>query len=242
MKAQNILVLGGTRDALELAALLHGQGFSVTTSLAGVTANPATPMGALRVGGFGGLDGLIAYARNFDLIADATHPFAAKISAHGHAAAAALRIPYARLERPEWVREEGDHWTPVPTIAAAATVIPAASPVLLTIGRKELAPFLARGDLTGIIRMIEEPACAIPASFTLLRAKPPFTLESEIALITNHGIKTLVTKNAGGAHTSAKITAARQTATPVIMIARPEKPAAQTLATAEEFAALIAAR
>jgi precorrin-6A/cobalt-precorrin-6A reductase len=238
---RKILILGGTRDALQLAALLHDSGLDVTTSLAGATSRPETPKGAFRIGGFGGVDGLAAYAGGFDLIADASHPFAAQISAHAHAAAARIGIPYVRLERPAWEEEPGDLWTVVANIAAAAEAIPRNARILLTIGRRDIAPFIARPDLSGVVRMIEAPADSVPAPFSLHLAKPPFTIESERAMIAANAITHLVTKNSGGALTRAKIAAARETATPVIMIARPVKPAAETAVSPEDLLWLIAA-
>ena len=233
---RNILILGGTRDAVELAALLVEKGFEVTTSLAGVTSSPATPKGALRIGGFGGVEGLAAYAKGFDLIADATHPFAARISATARSVATRLQIPCVRLERPAWQAAPGDHWTVVSDASAAAAAIPSGSRVLLTIGRKDIQPFLARADVTGVIRMIEAPQSAIPANFALLRAQPPFTVASETALFKSEAITVLVTKNAGGDLTRAKIDAARATSTSVIIVSRPEKPPTATKASAVALA------
>ena len=157
-----ILILGGTRDALDLAALLLAKGFDVTTSLAGVTTHPEKPQGALRSGGFGGVEGLVAYARNFDIVVDAAHPFAARISAHASAAAERLGIPCVRLERPPWTAVANDLWINVASNEAALAALAAGARVFLAIGRKDIAPFMARGDLSGILRMIEPPDGLVP--------------------------------------------------------------------------------
>ena len=79
--------------------------------------------------------------------------------------------------------------------------------------------------MTGIARMIEPPPSALPRGWTLLQARPPFSLESEIALMQRGAISVLVTKNSGGP-VEAKLAAARLLGLPIVMIARPPKPAA----------------
>ena len=220
-----MLILGGTSEARELAGLL---GDEAITSLAGVTGAPLLPEGPVRSGGFGGVDGLTAYCRAEAIthIADATHPFAVNISRHAKAAADALHLPYVRLERPAWTARGGDHWQCVPALTAAAAAIPDGARVLVTTGRKDLAPFLARPGLTGIIRMIEAPAVSLPETWQLLLARPPFTVESDLRLMRCAGITHLVSKNSGGEPTRAKLDAARALGLPVIMLTRPVKPAA----------------
>ncbi len=232
-----ILLLGGTRDARDVAALLIGKGFDVTTSLAGVTEQPMAILGAIRTGGFGGEEGLLKYIRDaqVDVIADVTHPFAAQISRHAHAASLEAAIPYLRLERPAWHAAEGDLWTSVPDLAAAAGALPDGARALLTTGRKELHAFTGRPELSGVIRTIEPPTMPLPASWALIMDRPPFSLDHEIDLMRRHGITHLVTKNSGGSLTEAKLMAARALAVPVIMIARPMKPEAEIYATAEEI-------
>jgi precorrin-6A/cobalt-precorrin-6A reductase len=239
-----ILLLGGTRDARDVAACLIGKAFDVTTSLAGVTEQPMTVPGAIRRGGFGGKEGLLHYLRDarVNVIADVTHPFAAQISRHAHAASLEAGIPYLRLERPAWHAVDGDLWTSVPSLAAAAAALPDNAWVLLTTGRKELEPFISRDCLSGVIRTIESPPILLPARWTLVRERPPFTLQEELALMQEHGITHLVTKNAGGAQTEAKLAAARHLRLPVIMIQRPLKPEAEIYATAEEICTALVRR
>jgi precorrin-6A/cobalt-precorrin-6A reductase len=199
------------------------------------------PAGRVRIGGFGGPDGLARFIReeSIDIIADATHPFAAQISAHGYAAAQNCRIRYVRLERPAWQAQAADAWTSVTNAGEAAAMISFDARVLLTIGRKEISPFVARHDLSGVIRMIEPPEHPPPARWKLMLARPPFTAEQEKALMRAHDITVLVTKNAGGANMAGKLQAARELKVSVVMIGRPPKPPSETAATPEELLKII---
>ena len=240
MPNKRILILGGTSDARVLAAEFIAAGYETVTSLAGVTEAPVMPPGEVRRGGFGGEKGLYTYLKDgrFAVVADATHPFAAQISQHGFNAARRAGIPYLRLEREPWLPAAGDHWIEVPTIASAVDALPSGSHVLFTIGRKEIAPFLTRGDISGVARMIEKSPLPMPPNWQLMLARPPFSFEDERDLLIKHRITHLVSKNAGGPQTEAKLLAARALGLPVIMIARPAKPWAQTFASTS---ALIAA-
>jgi precorrin-6A/cobalt-precorrin-6A reductase len=242
MPTKRILILGGTSDAIILAKELAGAGFETVTSFAGVTENPVLPKGEIRVGGFGGEEGLYDYlkAESISAIADATHPFAAQISRHGFNAAELAGIPYLRLERAAWTPLPADSWIDVPDIECAAAVLPNAARVMLTIGRKGIAPFFARQDLSGVARMIEKPPAELPPNWQLILARPPFTIEAEQNLLSRHKTTHLVAKNAGGKLTVAKLIAARALRMPVVMIARPQKPEAQTFGSASSLAAALA--
>lgn len=225
MPARRILILGGTSEAREIAdRLSHDARADVISSLAGVTDDPVLPEGAVRQGGFGGTDGLRAYLAEtgIDIVIDATHPFAETISRHAAEACAGRGTVYLKLERPAWTPGPGDDWTQVQTIEDAAAAIAPGAHALLTIGRRGLDPFLARDDITLTIRMISDPAAPLPARVHLIKARPPFALADEIALMRARGIDTLITKNAGGAETEAKLKAARELGARIIMIARPE--------------------
>lgn len=238
MPGKTVLILGGTRDARDLAALLVDCGHGVITSLAGVTADPVLPAGEVRHGGFGGADGLADYLRRarIALVADATHPFAVRISGHAHAACERLGVPLLRLERPAWQPAPEDRWTEVADAAAAANALPARARVMLTIGRRQLEPFFGRPGLSGVIRCIEPPDAAVPPGWRLLRERPPYSLVAETGLIRSNAISHLVSKNSGGEAVAAKLVAARALAIPVIMIARPKKPETATAATADALA------
>lgn len=241
MPNKRILILGGTSDARLLAGALLAAGYDIVTSLAGVTKEPSLPVGETRVGGFGGEEGLYNFVRsgNFAVVADATHPFAAQISQHGFNAAKRAGIAYLRLEREPWVTTADDHWVEVANIRGAVEALPSQARVMLTIGRKEIAPFLACGDLSGVVRMIESPLLSIPPNWRLILARPPFSLEDEHNLLIKHRITHLVTKNAGGPQTEAKLLAARASSLPVIMIARPAKPKVKTFASASDLVAAL---
>jgi len=226
MRANRILIFGGTGEARELANRLVDQGIHVVTSLAGVTNSPNLPRGEVHRGRLGGAEGIAAYAagERFDLIVDATHPFAAQISANIAAAAERLDVRCVRVERDAWFAGPDDRWTEVAGFHEAAAVVPQNSRVLITIGHRGLEPFLARKDLAGIIRLIEPPDVALPQSWRLLIARPPHTLADELRLFDQELITALVTKNSGGKATFAKLIAARERKIPVVMIARPSKP------------------
>lgn len=226
MPADRILILGGTRDAREIAAELVVAGRNVVTSLAGVTEQPVLPHGELRIGGFGGVGGLKSYLVNecIGLVIDATHPFAAQMSSHAFEACRATGVLLLRFERRPWTAGEGDRWTIAGDAEEAASLLPAGARVLLTTGRKDLTPFFSRPDISGVARMIEAPPADPPGPWTVLRERPPFKIEDEARLMAENSITHLVTKNAGGAATEAKLAAARQRGIEVIMIARPAKP------------------
>ncbi|MGE0210482.1 MAG: cobalt-precorrin-6A reductase [Parvibaculaceae bacterium] len=239
-RSGRILILGGTTEARAAAEALIARGHDVVTSLAGVTRHPHEPRGKVRKGGFGGVEGLEAYIRDngIALLADATHPFAAVMSAHAVEAADRAGIPCIRLERPAWEPRAGDRWMRVPDIGEAAEAVPQGARVFLTIGRKEIAPFVGRPDLSGLARMIEAPESPLPASWTLLLARAPFLLEDERSLMKESAITVLVTKNSGG-QTEAKLEAARALGVLVVMIERPTKPPTQTANDVEGLVRLI---
>ncbi|MGL4967183.1 MAG: cobalt-precorrin-6A reductase [Inquilinus sp.] len=233
MAGRRLLILGGTTEAAALARSLAEAGdWEVTTSLAGRTRAPAALPGAVRVGGFGGADGLVAYLRagQIDRVVDATHPFATTMSANAAAACAGAGVPLLRIERPAWIPVPGDRWIDVADAAEAADwlagALPAGSAVLLTLGRQDVAPFKRCPSLRFVLRSIEAPpAQDLPPDCQLLSERGPFTLAGERALIAQHGIRAVVAKNAGGDATAAKLAAAREAAIPLVMIRRPALPA-----------------
>jgi precorrin-6A/cobalt-precorrin-6A reductase len=226
-----VLILGGTAEARQLADLLDVAGFNPVTSLAGVTRKPRGIRGETRIGGFAGADGLALYlaAERFSAVVDAAHPFAVTISRHAKAAARSCNLPLVRLERPVWHAEHGDRWIEVKDIAAAMAVISSGAHLLLTIGRKEVLPFLGRRDVSGVARMIEPPDVKPNSNWRILLARPPFHVEQELCLLREHRITHVVTKNSGGEDTRAKLVAARMMGIDVIIIARPPKPVVPTV-------------
>ena len=211
--------------AREAANALVARGQSVITSLAGVTRTPHLPQGEIRVGGFGGVEGLIKYLNQekFDLVLDATHPFAAQMSAHAYAACARVGVKLIRLQAPAWQSQQGDDWLNVDSVAEAVQALPKNANVVVTVGRKEIAAFFARPDLSGLARMIEPPNAIVPAQWQVLLERPPFTLDAEIDLLRASEADILVSKNAGGTRAT-KLDAAAALGLRVVMIVRPFKP------------------
>ena len=219
-----ILILGGTAEARSLAAGLWDRQRPCVTALAGRVANPRLPVGEVRVGGFGGADGLAAWlrARAIRAVVDATHPFAERISANAVAACAQTATPLLRLARPGWETRPGWRW--VDSLAAAAAAIPAGARVFLTTGRQGLGAFSAVADAWFLIRCVDPPAVALPARHELLLDRGPYTLAGEGELMDRHRVDLLITKDSGGPMTAAKLDAAAARGVGVIVVRRPAAP------------------
>lgn len=235
---KRLLILGGTGDAAQLAARVSQiPEIEVVTSLAGRTQQPSAVTGEVRIGGFGGADGLAAFLRDrpIDLLIDATHPFADRISLNAAVAATKCQIPHLILVRPAWEKTEGDRWIEVDSHAAAARVLSERSRrVFLTIGRQELGAFAGLDDLWFLMRAIDPPATeTLIPNGKLLLAKGPFSLASELQLLREYNIDTVVSKNSGGDATYAKIVAAREVGIPVVMVQRNPLPEAEKVAGVE---------
>ncbi len=233
-----ILILGGTGEAAALAArLAERPEFHVITSLAGRTRAPAEIPGAVRVGGFGGADGLSRYLRDqaIDLVIDATHPFAAVISRNAARACEAAGLPRRTLSRPPWPAVEGDHWIRADSTEAAAALVPDhGSRVFLTVGRQEIRAFAGLTGTWFLVRLIDPPADPLPlGDHEVILGRGPFGASDEAALLGRHGIDLVVSKNSGGAATYGKLTAARKLGLPVLMIERPPPPGGEPAETVE---------
>ncbi|WP_369130674.1 cobalt-precorrin-6A reductase [Modestobacter roseus] len=234
--SDQVLVLGGTGEARRLAATLLADGVDVLSSLAGRVADPVLPEGPVRVGGFGGADGLAAWLAEHSprAVVDATHPFAARITANAAAAAAAHGTPLLRLQRPGWTAQPGDAWRHVDSLAAAAEAVAGYRSVFLTTGRQGVGAF---AGLPGrvLVRSVDPPDEPLPAGATLLLDRGPFSVADELALMGEHAVDVVVTKDSGGHLTEAKLTAARELGIPVVLVSRPPLPAGvETVATVEE--------
>ncbi len=236
-EARSLLILGGTREAADLARRLSGEpGLRIVTSLAGRTRTPAAIAGDVRSGGFGGADGLAGYLRTeaIDLVVDATHPFATEITANAAEACGRLAVPRLRLLRPPWSPMPKDRWIEVGSLAEAADRMAAIGErIFLSVGRQNLTAF---AEVTGcwfLVRMVDAPEAPLPlAHYAVVTGRGPFRLPDEAALLRRNGIDALVSRNSGGSATYAKIAAARSLQLPVLMVRRPPEPPGERVATA----------
>jgi precorrin-6A/cobalt-precorrin-6A reductase len=219
-----VLLLGGTGEARELAEWLLPSGAEVISSLAGRVTDPRLPAGRVRIGGFGGAEGLADWLRaeRIDVVVDATHPFAERITAHAVTAAAACGLPLLLVRRPAWAPQAGDVWRQVPSLDHAASLV-GDRRVFLTIGRQGLSRF-ANVAAWFLIRCVDPPAPPLPSRSEIVLSRGPFTVAGETELMRDHRIDVLVTKNSGGPAASAKLQAARELGIPVLMIDRPPAP------------------
>lgn len=224
----NVLVLGGTTEGSALARLLSEGGWQATLSYAGRTEHPRAQPVPTRVGGFGGIEGLVCYLRDNAVthLVDATHPFAATMSANAVEAARIAGIAHIALSRPAWTPVEGDCWRYVPDVAGAiAALAGPARRVMLALGRMHVAAFAAQPQHHYLLRFVDAPALppCLPRH-EIMVDRGPFTVEGDRRLMEEHGIELVVSKNAGGHGAQAKLTAARSLGLPVLMIERPALP------------------
>jgi precorrin-6A/cobalt-precorrin-6A reductase len=244
--AARVLVLGGSTEASAIARDLAGRGVDVTTSFAGRTRERVQPPGSVRVGGFGGIGGLVRYLRSegIDALVDATHPFAAQMPHHAAAACAQTGVPGVRVLRPPWRAVDGDDWHAVRDLDDAARVLDGrgARRVFLTTGRQELRPFTRLRDTWFLVRAIEAPERDVPPNALVVLGRGPFDEADEHALMVEHAIDTVVAKNSGGDATVAKLTAARRLNLPVVMVERPAQPAVTVVETVVDAMAWVDAR
>ncbi len=223
-----LLILGGTSEAASLVdALSRFTSLRVITSLAGRTAKPRHLPGEVRVGGFGGIEGLLRFLneQSIDLVIDATHAFAEQMSRHAHQACQELAIPRLCLIRPPWARHEHDLWHDVPNLKVAAALLPRlGTRVFVTSGQRGIEAFAGLDELWFLIRTVEPITAQLPKKFHWVQARGPFTEAGEVDLMEKHRIDLLVTKASGGSATHGKIKAARCLGIPVVIIKRPTIP------------------
>lgn len=220
-----VLILGGTREAAQLARNLCEKGDEVITSLAGRTKEPAPLAGQTRIGGFGGAEKMAGWITENGItrLIDATHPFAVQISHNARIAARLADIPLEIRTRKPWQIQDGDNWQSVSGPVEAANAIPTKSRVLLALGSQHLSAFYHRDDVHFTVRMVDPPEQPLPFhSHTILAGKPSSHWRDEMQLLKDQNITHIVCRNSGGAGANAKIRAARELGLPVIMIGRPE--------------------
>jgi len=244
MTSKRILILGGTSEAMALARALSARPeIDAVLSLAGRTGHPVLPPIAHRIGGFGGVEGLVAYLKDNAIAAliDATHPFAAQMTRNAAQACEALSVPRLVFTRPAWQPCEGDHWTSVADTEAAVDALgEAPRTVFLTVGRLSLPAFRRAPQHHYLMRSIDAPDLADrPPSMDLILARGPFDQVAERELMKAHRVDVIVTKNSGGSATDAKLAAARDLGLPVIMIDRPIMPESRIVYDLEDIMAFI---
>lgn len=240
-----LLILGGTTEAGLLAERVAAAGIAAEVSLAGRTKSPARQPLPMRIGGFGGIEGLKTWLgeHRTRVVVDATHPFAARIAANAAVACAALGVPLCRLTRLQWSPVAGDRWIDVASAEAAVEALPSRpARVFLTVGRLELDAFAVAPKHFYLVRTIDapEPPPALP-NMRLILDRGPFDADAEEKLMRSHVVRWLVTKNSGGKATSGKLAAARRLGLPVVMIRRPEKPEVETFQSVDDTMTWIAA-
>ena len=248
---EKLLILGGTREAYQLAENLDKQlpqeNLNFISSLAGSTKKPNIPAGKFRTGGFGGLAGLKNFLvkEKISLLVDATHPFAENISKNALLASTDLGLPFLVLNRPPWVKHSNDQWIEVSSLKNAVKYLKnvekktgslfSTGSIFLTTGNKELWLFQNFLNYHFLVRTVDDPELVSEwPQATFLKDRGPYTLENEIKLLEKHKISMLVAKNSGGISTYAKIEAARHMKIPVLMVRRPEMITAKSCHTVNE--------
>ena len=235
-----VLLLGGTSEGRALAARLHPE-VDVVSSLAGRVPDPALPEGEVRIGGFGGVEGMRRWLvdSKVDAVVDATHPYAATITAHAAAVCDELGLPHLLLARPAW--PPGDALVVDSDAEAAKTVTTERySRVFLTTGRSGTAAF-ADVDAWFLIRAVTAPdPDTLPPRHQLVLSRGPYHYDDELALLRDQRIDALVTKNSGGQMTRPKLDAAAALGVAVVMVERPRLPdGVTTVSTVDDAAAWV---
>ncbi len=218
-----ILILGGIKEASHLAGKLVGEGHDVTTSLAGRTKEPKPIEGKTRIGGFGGVQGLVEYiAENkIELLIDCTHPFAKQISANAKDAAELANIKLEVNTRAPWQKQNGDEWIEAKDLESAREKTPQDARILLALGSQYIDLFKTREDVFYLVRMVDEPEQKLPLpNHKLLLGKPSSNWQDEKAILEENNITHIICRNSGGKGAYAKIEAARKMKIPVIMVNR----------------------
>ncbi len=233
--AKRVLLLSGTSEGPPLARALLAAGFAVRATVTRAEACATlfgTLAGAVTVEARGFTDeGLTEFLSRgeADVVLDATHPFAARITRLAHDVCGRLGVPFVRYERPDWEPPPGTR--SVASFAEAAALLPSLGRrAMLTIGAKQLKHFAHLHDrLVLIARLLPCAASlqqALAAGFApdrLLCLRPPFSQEFNRALLREYRADVLVTKASGReGGVVEKVMAACELGIEVVMIRRPE--------------------
>jgi precorrin-6A/cobalt-precorrin-6A reductase len=242
---RRVLLLAGSTEASAIARELDARtGYELIVSFAGRTQSRVEMPGEVRIGGFGGIDGLVTYLRaaRVDVLIDATHPFAATMPHHASEACRIGGVAGVRVCRPPWTVTAGDQWHAVADLSAAAAAVESlgARRVFLTTGRQELAPFAGLDDVWFLVRAIEPPDPMPLPRATVILDRGPFDLDAERQLLVDHDVDLVVSKNSGGSATAAKLEAARELGIPVVMVDRPARAGLPIVATTADALAWLA--
>ncbi|KPY90409.1 cobalt-precorrin-6A reductase [Pseudomonas syringae pv. tagetis] len=216
---KRILLLGGITEALAIARTL---GPEHIYSLAGVGRVPSDLTCQLKVGGYGGAEGMAQYIgeQGVDLLLDSTHPYAAQISHNAARAARLAGIPCWALRRSAWQAGAGDDWREVADWAELTTALAPFKRPLFTLGREPLQhlseiPAHQFWTLRALDSYPGNDRCAV------IGARGPFVFEDERHLFEQRRIDVLISKNSGGHSTEPKLEVARDLGLPVLILKRP---------------------
>ena len=238
-----VLILAGTVEARHLAALVATESdICGVASLAGVTQSPKKYGLQTRVGGFGGQAGLAHYLQQgrFDVLVDATHPFAAQMSQNAVDAVATCAIPLVRLRRKEWAQHKSIKWQNFNNLDDALAALPTNGKAFLATGSKSIAAVARNPTKHLYLRVIEEPAQPFPnPAGGFIVARPPYPEADEMALFERLKITHLISKNSGGTASQAKLHAAARLGLTINMVARPTEHAEAVVETPHEVLAIL---
>jgi precorrin-6A/cobalt-precorrin-6A reductase len=248
-RPHRLLILGGTAEAAALARAAverFGGRLAVTTALAGRTEQRGALAGDVRIGGFGGAEGLAAYLAEagIELLIDATHPFADRIARNARLASEQVGVPRLVLERPPWRRHPLDRWIEVEDVSGAASAVARVGRrCFLTMGAGELGRFASLRQVHFVVRLIDPPKQTPPlVSYEIILGRGPFTLAGERELLRRYAIDVLAAKASGGPATEAKLIAAREAGLPVVMLRRPKPEPGPRVGTVEAAVAWLEER
>ncbi len=221
-----------------MARALAARDVEAVFSYAGRVASPKAQPLPTRVGGFGGVAGLVQYLEEHNIthVVDATHPFAAQMSWNAFEACQEARRELIALTRPAWKAQAGDRWTHVADIHGAVAAL-AGDPkrVLLALGKLNVPAFAVQSQHHFVLRLVDQPEeqPGLP-NHTVVVARGPFDVAGDRALLQKYNIELVVCKNAGGVGAEAKLIVARELGVPVIMIDRPNLPPRCEVAAVDE--------